>query len=367
MEWKEATLGDVAEIVGGGTPSTKEDSYWDGNIPWITPRDLSNHNSIYIEKGERSITEEAVKNSSVRLLPKNSILFSSRAPIGYMAINRAPVTTNQGFKSLIPKEIIDYRFLYYWLLQNRTNIAAQGSGSTFAEISGSVMKNIKIKFPDSIEDQNKIAKILGDLDQKIELNRKMDKTLEEIGQALFRHYFIDNPDLAKWKLRSLGEFFPVTTGKRDANFSVINGEYPFFTCARTSLRSASYSFDAAALLLAGNGDFNLKYYRGKFEAYQRTYVLIPNKENMLGFLYFLMSYFLNKITSGHRGSVINFITKGMIENFKVYLPDDIKINEISRGFNQITLQIESNLLQNSKLIAIRDEILPKLMSGKISI
>src|SRR3989339_1472499 len=111
--WKQTTLEEVADIVGGGTPSTKESLYWNGDIPWITPKDLSNYNSVWIERGGKSITQIGFKNSSARLLPPNSILFSSRAPIGYIVINKIPVTTNQGFKSLIPKDNVDYRFLYY--------------------------------------------------------------------------------------------------------------------------------------------------------------------------------------------------------------------------------------------------------------
>ncbi len=195
----------------------------------------------------------------------------------------------------------------------------------------------------------------------------MNKTLEEMGQALFKHYFIDNPEAKGWEQRSLGEFFPVKTGKKDANFSTATGQYPFFTCSQSSLRAPDYSFDGAALLLAGNGDFNLKYYRGKFEAYQRTYVLIPTNEKFLGFLYFLMSRFLSDITSGHQGSVINFITKGMIENFSLLLPNNEHLDELARRFEQLTLNIEANSCQVDALTAIRDALLPRLMSGKIDV
>ncbi len=222
--WKTATLGNIAEIVGGGTPSTKESYFWDGDIPWITPKDLSGYESIYIEGGERHITEEGLKNSSVKLLPKNSILFSSRAPIGYIAINKIPVTTNQGFKSLIPNEGVDYKFLYYWLLCNKGNIEKQASGSTFAEVSGSVMKNINITLPASLDEQKEIADLLGSLDDKIELLRKENKTLETVAQTLFKEWFVDFrfPGYQKlkmingipegWKIGKLGDVAFVTKG-----------------------------------------------------------------------------------------------------------------------------------------------------------
>ncbi len=112
-EWKEVRLGDVCEIIGGGTPSTKIEEYWNGNISWITPKDLSNYDRKYIFSGERNITEEGLNNSSAKLLPKGTILFTSRAPIGYIAIAGKELCTNQGFKSLICKKEAYNQFIYY--------------------------------------------------------------------------------------------------------------------------------------------------------------------------------------------------------------------------------------------------------------
>ena len=118
-----------------------------------------------------------------------------------------------------------------------------------------------------------------------------------------------------WRVGKLGEYFPIKTGKKDANVSSQNGKYPFFTCAQEQLLCDNYSFNGSAILLAGNCDFNVKWYDGKFEAYQRTYVLAPYDPCLLGYLYYLMKHFLEDITTGHRGSVVNFITKGMIEDY----------------------------------------------------
>ena len=98
-EWKEYKLGEIAEIVGGGTPDTSNKEYWGGNIPWLTPKDLTGYNKIFISSGERFITEEGLDNSSTKLLPQGTVLLSSRAPIGYVAIASNPICTNQGFKS----------------------------------------------------------------------------------------------------------------------------------------------------------------------------------------------------------------------------------------------------------------------------
>jgi type I restriction enzyme S subunit len=114
--WVETTLREVCDVQSGGTPSTKNLNYWNGNIGWITPKDLSNYTKVFIKKGERSITKVGLGNSSAKLLPKHTILFSSRAPIGYVVIAENEITTNQGFKNLIcNEENSHYKFFYYLL------------------------------------------------------------------------------------------------------------------------------------------------------------------------------------------------------------------------------------------------------------
>jgi type I restriction enzyme S subunit len=218
----------------------------------------------------------------------------------------------------------------------------------------------------------------------------MNKTLEEMAQALFKRWFVDFefPDEEgkpykssggkmveseiglipeTWRSASLGEFFPVVTGKMDANVSLPNGKYPFFSCSQGVLRTNEFSFDSSSLLLAGNGDFNVKWYEGKFEAYQRTYVLTPYNKQYLGLLFYLVKHFLNDITAGHRGSVIRFITKGMIENFKVVIPEEGRLEQMAIIFNEINRSIDFYTRETESLSQIRDFLLPRLMSGKIRV
>jgi type I restriction enzyme S subunit len=180
-------LSDVGTIVGGGTPSTKNLEYWDGDIPWLTPKDLSTHTDVYISRGERNITESGLKGSSARLMPKGSVLFSSRAPIGYVAIAQNDICTNQGFKSIVPNEDTNSEYLYYWLKHNKAKIENLGTGTTFKEVSGTVMKNLEIDLPD-LETQQRIAETLSALDDKIATNNRANKVLEEMAQAIFEDY-----------------------------------------------------------------------------------------------------------------------------------------------------------------------------------
>ena len=178
MKWKTCTIADIGTVVGGATPSTKKnENYENGNIAWITPKDLAGFSGRFISHGERNITEIGLKSCSTQMMPKHSVLFSSRAPIGYVAIANNELCTNQGFKSVVPNENTDYMFLYYLLRYNKEKIENMGSGTTFKEVSGNTMRGIEVTVPESIEDQKKIASILSTIDDKIERNEAINKNL----------------------------------------------------------------------------------------------------------------------------------------------------------------------------------------------
>lgn len=177
-KWRTCTIGDLGTVVGGATPSTKRvENYDGGTIAWITPKDLAGFSGRFIFCGERCITEQGLKSCSTQLVPAHTVLFSSRAPIGYIAIAGQDVCTNQGFKSVVPNESTDYMFLYYLLKYSKDKIENLGSGTTFKEISGSTMRGIEVFVPEAVEEQRRIASILSVLDDKIEKNIAVNKNL----------------------------------------------------------------------------------------------------------------------------------------------------------------------------------------------
>lgn len=176
-------IGEIGAVAGGATPSTKRPDYWDGAIPWVSPKDLANYDCRYISHGVRNITQEGYESCSTRLLPKGSVLFSSRAPIGYVAIAANPICTNQGFKSVIPHEGVDPLFLYYLLKANREAIEGLGSGTTFKEISASAMRDVEVLVPSDYSEQRAIAQVLGSIDDKIELNNRINGYLANLAAA----------------------------------------------------------------------------------------------------------------------------------------------------------------------------------------
>ena len=190
-DWEVKQIGKIGKVVGGGTPKTKIEEYWNGDISWITPKDLSGYSDRFIYKGERSITQVGLENSSAKLLPKGTVLFSSRAPIGYVAIAGKDMSTNQGFKSIVCNEKVTYNlFLYYLMKHKKIDIEMIAGGSTFKEVSGKVVKEFKIQIP-PLTEQKAIANILSTLDEKIEINNQINKNLEEMAQAIFKHWFVD--------------------------------------------------------------------------------------------------------------------------------------------------------------------------------
>ena len=149
-EWAIGTISDLGTVVGGSTPSkAKPEYYTESGIAWITPKDLSINKSKFVSHGENDITELGLKNSSAAIMPEGTVLFSSRAPIGYIAIAAGEVTTNQGFKSVVPKPVIGTPFVYFFLKNTLPVIEGMASGSTFKEVSGSTMKNVPAVIPDA--------------------------------------------------------------------------------------------------------------------------------------------------------------------------------------------------------------------------
>lgn len=209
VEWKECTIADLGTVVGGATPSTKDpENYNGGTIPWITPKDLSNFSDRYISRGERNITEKGLNGCSTQLMPPHSVLFTSRAPIGYVAIAENEVCTNQGFKSVIPNSHTDYLFLYYLMKYNKEKIEGLGSGTTFKEVSGSTMRGIAVRVPETLETQKVIGRYLDSIDTKIETNRRINENLLQQAEAIYKAWFCDRSvenESIPWPITTIGE------------------------------------------------------------------------------------------------------------------------------------------------------------------
>jgi type I restriction enzyme M protein len=178
-DWAEVRVGDVAQVVGGGTPPSRDPLNFGGEIPWITPKDLTSHEGRYVHAGTRSLTAQGLASSSARLIAKDSVLISSRAPIGLVAIAGQPLATNQGVRSLTFDETQDPVFWYYLLKSSTSMLDAHANGSTFREISGGSIGALVFKVP-PLHVQRKLSATLGQLDSITEHNLRMNVVLDEV-------------------------------------------------------------------------------------------------------------------------------------------------------------------------------------------
>ena len=213
MSWPVATVGEVCEVVSGATPRTGKPEFWDGNVPWVTPKDLSKLGQKHLSDTPRKITKAGLKSCSARMLPAQSVLLSSRAPIGLVAINTLPVCTNQGFKSLVPRfDLVSPDFLFWWLKAQEKHIQSKGRGATFKEVSKKIVEDLQIPLP-PLPEQKRIAGILDAADALRAKRREALAQLDTLLQSTFLDMFGDpvtNP--MGWDTSALGEVGEVITG-----------------------------------------------------------------------------------------------------------------------------------------------------------
>lgn len=213
---KTAPLGAIAEIVSGATPKTGVAEYWDGDVEWATPADLSKLDGAYISTTPRKITQAGVRSCATTILPEGSVLLSSRAPIGHVAINTVPMATNQGFKSLVPGPELDAKFLYHWLKSKTDYLQSLGNGATFKELSKKTAEQIQVPLP-PLPEQRHIAATLDRADALRIKRRQVLTHLDALTQSIFNDMFGDpiaNPSGAP--VRALREWIdparPITYG-----------------------------------------------------------------------------------------------------------------------------------------------------------
>lgn len=217
--WKWVTLGRLTDVIGGGTPSTRHPEYYEGGtIPWLSPADLSGYSEMYISKGQKNITQDGLDNSSARLLPKETVCLSSRAPIGYVVIAQNPLCTNQGFKSFTPSEYIYPEFLYWYLKANKPMLESMASGTTFLELSGKKAGQIMMPLP-SVEIQKSISSFVdrefNRLDEAKDQIQSVLDSSEERKQSILHRAFTGeltekwrrahNHSINEWKTITLDE------------------------------------------------------------------------------------------------------------------------------------------------------------------
>lgn len=380
-EWDVFPISEVCEVVSGGTPSTKKSEYWDGEIPWCTPTDITK-SSKYISTTEKKITEEGLKNSSAVLLPKNSVLMCSRATIGPRAINTVKMATNQGFKSFIcDKTKLDYEFFYYLLEMYVPLFKKLGSGSTFLEISKKDVEETKIIIPVSIKEQRGIAEILSTWDKAIELKEKLIEQKKELKKGLMQKLLTGEVRLpgfeGKWKKVKLKEISvcldnlrkPINSKEREK----MKGNIPYYGANGIVDYVNDYLFDEPLILMAEDGGhFNEFRHRpiamkieGKTWVNNHAHVLrIINSDH--DFVYYSLVH--KDIRKYINGSTRGKLTQSDMLAIELILPDSIEEQKaISHILMKIDLNIELLEKELKELKYQKKGLMQLLLTGKVRV
>ena len=388
-EWIECTLDKLGEIVGGATPSTKCEDYYGGSIPWITPKDLSSFKGRYITSGERNITEKGLASCSAQMMPKDAVLFTSRAPIGYVAIASQSVCTNQGFKSIVVNEKADPLFVYYLLKYNKDAIEAMGSGTTFKEVSGKTMRAVKVRIPLDVSYQKRIAAVLDSLDTKIENNERINDNLEQQAMALYRQMFVENNNDARRECRA-DECFDISIGKtpprKEAQWFSMNPTDCIWVSISDMGRCGMYIADSSEYLTHESVDkFNIKVVPdntvllsfkltvgrvaitdGAMVTNEAIAHFKTDKPEINEYLYCYLKDF-NYQTMGSTSSIATAVNSKIIKAMPFVVPTDAELVSFHSATAPMFEMIKTRQRENTRLAELRDSLLPKLISGEIDV
>ena len=382
-EWKKVKLGELYEVHNG---LSKGRQFFGTGFPFLTFSNV--FNNWFLPEQLESLVQTTDKEREACSIKAGDVFITRTSEtmdelgMSSVALKDYPNATYNGFtKRLRPKtDRVFPRYMGYYLRtpKFRGQFMAFSSMTTRASLANNDLLNMEVELP-PMDIQKNIATILSRYDSLIENYQKQIKLLEEAAQRLYKEWFVDlhfpghkNSIIIdgvpeEWWKAKVGEIAPIITGKKDANFGTPDGEYPFFTCSQEPIKAPSFSFDCAAVLLAGNGDFNVKLYRGKFEAYQRTYVLSPYCAQHLYLLYYTISANMTKLAAGSSGSTIKFLTKSMIDGINLNVPNDEILESFNKKVEPIQSSRESLQSQLRLLTEARDRLLPKLMSGEITV
>ena len=376
-EWKICKFGNIIELIGGGTPKTSIPEYWNGNIPWISVKDFNNDNKkVYVT--EKTITELGLNKSATKLLQKGDIIISARGTVGEIAVISRPMAFNQscyGIKAI--PNIVQDDFLYYLLKNSIQYLKHNTHGSVFDTITKETFEKIDILLP-PLETQEKIARVLSSLDDKIELNNKINQNLEQQAQAIFKSWFVDfepfggkMPD--DWSLKTLSDISNITAGgdKPDivSNIETKECKIPIYSNGIDNNGLYGYTTEPKILqesvTVSARGTIGFTCLRlHPYVPIVRLISLIPRTDIVSAkYLYFSL---LNKHITG-TGTTQQQLTVPYFKTTSIIVPTFDIVNQFTEIVNSFYKIIEKNICENKRLIQLRDTLLPKLISGEIDV
>ena len=394
-EWKEYKVAEVIEEISMGPfgSNIKVDNFIDSGIPVLNGSNLQGFKLN--EDSFNYVSQEKADSLGKANAHKGDVVITHRGTLGQIVYipaeskyNQYVISQSQFRLKLNPNIIRPDFFVYFFhtrLGQHRILMNASQVGVPALARPTSTFKEVLIPIPE-MEVQNRIMDILHSLDDKIEVNRKINENLERQAQALFKSWFVDfepfkNGEFVEsalgmipkgWRVGKLGEICNVFTGKKDVKQSQPIGLYPFFSCSPNHTYSNEYIYDGPSIIIAGNGSYTgrTSFYFGKFDLYQRTYACTIKEgfnEKIISFLYYMMKCLFEPVKmGGTRGSSIPYIVMNDIVLQKFAL-DNSLVEKYSDFAYNVMKQIQQNNQESRRLAELRDTLLPKLMSGELKV
>ncbi len=407
--WKTYKLSETFKIIGGGTPKTKIAEYWNGKIPWLSVVDFNNDQRT-VSHTEKTITELGLQKSSTKILKKGQIIISARGTVGQLAQLGRDMAFNQscyGLKGIDKILINDYG--YYLLKQSISNIQSNAHGSVFDTITRNTFENIEVNLP-PLQEQKAIAAILSTIDDKIELNLQMNKTLEAMAMALYKHWFVDfgpfqegefvDSELGKipkgWEVKQLGDLI-ITLSKgttpRKKDVDGLELEIPFLKVKdinddgsikhkdvinipkvvhEKQLKRSILETDDILFSIAGTiGRVSIvpEQFNNSNCNQALAFIRLKDKKKYLALIYFWLKYYStqNKIKSSIVQGVQANVSLTILKGLKLALPELDILDLFNLEVHSILDKIISNREENQTLTTLRDTLLPKLISGEVRV
>ncbi len=388
-DWKISSIFDIVDILGGGTPNTRNTDYWDGDIPWLSVTDFNN-GQRFVYDSERKITEKGLNESNTQILKKGQIIISARGTVGVIAQIGRDMAFNQSCYGLSAKDEIANDFLYYLLKNYISDFKQKSHGAVFDTITRDTFKNIQVLIP-TPDERKLITGILSSLDDKIEINHKINANLEKLAITLFKKWFVDFGDeLPKgWSIGKVSDLIRVESGfpfhssmfDEDGSHKLVtikNVQDGYFVTECTdSLSEIPAKVPAHCQLkdgdillsLTGNVGRVCVVYGENYLLNQRVANLIPINERDRAFTYFLFRQkdFQNTLIGISRGTAQQNLSPIETKSLEIAVPPQEILNQFADFANPIFQKIVENYNEIRSLSTLRDSLLPKLMTGKIRV
>ena len=388
MEWLKTSLLDMVELIGGGTPKTTKPEYWGGDINWLSVKDFNNENR-YVYSTEKTITEVGLNNSTTKLLKKDDIIISARGTVGELAMIPFPMAFNQSCYGIRAKKGVDSTFLYYLVKNSVRRFKAITHGSVFDTITRDTFANIDVEIPD-IGIQRRIAKILSDIDDKIEVNQRINKNLEQQAQAIFKSWFIDFEPFGgnmpnNWKNVSVYDLADYINGAAFKKNEYADTGLPIIKIAELKngitdstqhccvKKDEKYYIDDRDILFSwsGNPDTSIDTFiwsTGRAILNQHTFRVV-SKYDAPAFTFFLLKYLklqFTHIASNKQTTGLGHVTVADLKRLQFSANANV-IAEFNALVMPIFDLIYSKYKEIQQLSDLRDTLLPKLMSGELDV